>query len=91
MTWILMAAVAVAAFFYGRYQQAQAAKWRTEALAARVERDGERLTNEDRRARYEEVIANTKARLKQLEDYLATTNDPAAVRDLFGRLFPPTA
>lgn len=90
MTWILMSAVAVAAFFYGAYQKAQARKWRTEASRHLTELLQVRADKLDREMRYEGVIASLKSRLRQLEDQIYADADPSTVRALFAQLFPPT-
>lgn len=89
MIWLLMSAVAVASFFYGAYYRSQAKQWEAQNTYNLNRYVQAKADAEDRAARYEGVIAGLKGNIKQLEDLIYASNDPAAVRALFSSLFPP--
>lgn len=91
MTWILMAAISVGAFFFGRYYRSEAKKWQQDAMAQRKAYVQAKADATDVAARYEGVIADLKSRLTQLEEQIYASDDPTTVRNLFGQLFPPPA
>jgi N-acetylneuraminic acid mutarotase len=88
MTWILMGAVSAASVFYALWQRAQARRWKKEAEFNLQQYNQLFADGHDRAARYEAVIGNLKSRLIQLEETIYASDDPAAIRDLFGQLFP---
>jgi len=91
ITYLLMAAVSAAAFFYARWQQARASRAEAEVSSVRAELQAEAATHSDRILRYERTVAGLKLGINELENLINAETDPAFVRTAFGRLFPPNS
>lgn len=91
MPWIFTAVAAIAAFFYGRWQQARASRAETALAQAQSALAQAAADHDDRVRRLNAAILSLKIRLKQLEDTIYAANDPDTVRTLFAQLFPPSA
>lgn len=91
MTWLLMALTGIAAYFFGRYYRAEAAKWRAQARSWEAQYAEAVRVGTDRVARQEAIILDLKGKLAELEEQIYAARDPAAIRFLFERLFPPPA